>query len=522
MQELTSNDIVLGTIFSSIQDDSPNVDHFYFILDEKTEKLSAKQGLFCYTISEEGMILGKIESILVHNEYYEKPQTVKNLDSGSFSGIRNYFPSDQWEDYIANVKVLGTFPFESESNIKSSNPKFSDSIIRSSFPAKPGSKVYVLKGDRLERFLGIDSDGLNIGTLEHYNIDVRLNINRLINKHLAVLAISGAGKSYLVSDIIEELLLRKNNQGTPGVLLFDVHGEYKFISDQGINENSNFANKTKYYDAKYFEIDVSQLTAYDIRKFQPNISHAQTRELKNIIFKLKKEEKSKIQFDLNDLINKVEDQQQMNSKVREALSSWLNDLNRLKLFSKSENPPVRNLISPGRMSILDLSSIISIRKKQIIVSYILETLFFLRRIGKIAPFLAILEEAHQFAPDGVNANNAISKKIIETLAREGRKFYAQLCLISQRPVKLSTTALSQCNTHIILRVTNPNDLDHIKASSEALTSETLKMISTLPTGNALIMGAATNMPLFVKVRPRFCSNPDDIETLETICKNYQS
>ncbi|GAI52841.1 unnamed protein product [marine sediment metagenome] len=69
-------------------------------------------------------------------------------------------------------------------------------------------------------------------------------------------------------------------------------------------------------------------------------------------------------------------------------------------------------------------------------------------------------------------------------------------------MRLSTTVLSQANTNIILRVTNPYDLEHIKQSSEAITSEVADMISSLPVGEALIVGEAVNYPIFVKVRRR--------------------
>ena len=92
--------------------------------------------------------------------------------------------------------------------------------------------------------------------------------------------------------------------------------------------------------------------------------------------------------------------------------------------------------------------------------------------------------------------------MIETIAREGRKFGASLCLISQRPVNLSTTALSQCNTHIILRVTNPNDLDHIQMSSEGIDARVAKSITGLKVGEAIIVGEAVNYPVFVNIRDR--------------------
>jgi DNA helicase HerA-like ATPase len=154
------------------------------------------------------------------------------------------------------------------------------------------------------------------------------------------------------------------------------------------------------------------------------------------------------------------------------------------------------------MTILDFSTIDSLRKKQILVAMIARRLFHLRKRGKIPPFLLLIEEAHNFAREKAEERDAVSRSIIETIAREGRKFGASLCLISQRPVNLSTTALSQCNTHIILRVTNPNDLDHIQKSSEGIDSRVVKSITSLKVGEAIIVGEAVNYPVFVSVRDR--------------------
>jgi DNA helicase HerA-like ATPase len=116
----------------------------------------------------------------------------------------------------------------------------------------------------------------------------------------------------------------------------------------------------------------------------------------------------------------------MNDKVKEALIGWLQDLERLNLFSKTENPPLKNLIQPGRISILDLSEIISAKKKQIIVGYLADKLFYNRRMGAIPPFVMIIEEAHQFAPEGISSELSISKNAIETIAREGVNFLHKL------------------------------------------------------------------------------------------------
>ncbi len=265
-----------------------------------------RQGMFCSTVSEEGMVIGRIEEIYVNNEYYANPQTVKNFDKGHLSNISTYFPSDQWEDYLAYVKVLGVFPSTTPLNhSKIDHNRYEKVLRRSYFPAKPGNKVQIVQADLLNNFLGMDETGLEIGSLEYYNTPVKLNLTRLINKHTAILAMSGAGKSYLVSVLLEELLLRTNTQqGTPGVLLFDVHGEYGFFTDHDTPENKFYAKFSTRYDAKYFQIGIPSLSAYDFAKYQPNMSNAQVRELKRVLDSLKFEEKRE-KYGISDIIEKA-------------------------------------------------------------------------------------------------------------------------------------------------------------------------------------------------------------------------
>ena len=207
-------------------------------------------------------------------------------------------------------------------------------------------------------------------------------------------------------------------------------------------------------------------------------------------------------FDIADVMDAVKLHVGLSEPTSNALLAWLSELKAIDIFSDSDYPNFDDLAKQGQAVILNFRDVLDMRKKQLIVSYISRRLFNLRRKGLVPPYLEIIEEAHNFCPEGAKSENALSRGIIETLAREGRKFYANLCLISQRPVQLSTTALSQCNTQIILRVTNPYDLDHIKKSAEAISASTLDIISGLKTGEALVIGEATNYPVFVKIRKR--------------------
>jgi DNA helicase HerA-like ATPase len=182
---------------------------------------------------------------------------------------------------------------------------------------------------------------------------------------------------------------------------------------------------------------------------------------------------------------------------------------------------MKNVINQGEISIFNLQNEISIRKKQIIVDYICNQLFYLRRKNEIPPFLLIIEESHQFCPEAAHSK-ALSKYIIETIAREGRKFMACLCLISQRPKKLSTTALSQTNSKLILNIKNPYDLKHLMDSSEAITKDYADMISSLSVGEMLLMGNAVNYPIFVDIRERRFKSQSESVSLSQECVNWKN
>jgi DNA helicase HerA-like ATPase len=199
----------------------------------------------------------------------------------------------------------------------------------------------------------------------------------------------------------------------------------------------------------------------------------------------------------------------------------LSELNSTKLFSNKDSPSIEDLAKPGQLSVLDLSDFVHLKERQIVLTYFARKLFDARRKEKIPPFVLFVEEAHQFAPGGEEEELAISRGVIEQIAREGRKFNACLVLISQRPKRLSTTALSQANTNIILRITNPVDLQHIAESTEGITKDVLDMIPGLKVGEALVVGEAVNYPVLVKVRERRSKKTEKGMKLEEALMKYK-
>jgi DNA helicase HerA-like ATPase len=375
----------VGIVFNYLQ--LPDVSQFPFVISKRKDKIFIQKGLFVYTESNEGFLIGIIERIILLNEYFTDALTIKAYNDNSNPNIlKGLFPSDDFEFAIAVVKCLGIIKFKDE--------KFNkiDKIERMTYPASPGREVYIVEEALLNNFIGFDEEnGLKMGKLKVTNTDARINMNRLLNKHFAVLSISGGGKSYLTSVLIEELLNRKEDSGTPAIILFDVHGEYTYLKDI-----SELKYKVSIQDISYFQISVPQMSVYFFKKYQEEISNVQIRELSKYIKELKKEKNRKGRYNISDIIEFIENQSEGNKNTRQALIGWLSDLEHLTLFGSQENPVLDKIVKKQEITIFNLKKEISIRKKQIIIDYICNRLFKLRRLDKVPPFLLIIEEAHQF------------------------------------------------------------------------------------------------------------------------------
>ena len=496
----------IGTVICT--SNGPSAVEFNFVVTNTSLPVPVRTGQFVEVRTEEGMMIAQVTEIVKTNRYFMHAEAVREYEKGG-RPLTTIFPVDKWEYIIAKAKPLAV--------------SVNGQLERVTFPPSPGEKVKIADKDTLAKFLGLDlENGVELGTVRYHNVPAKLNLTRLLQKHLAILAISGAGKSYLASVLTEELLLRDPSKGRVAVVIIDVHGEYvSFAEKISGNNYVDFSDKVSVFKSSFFQIAVPQISERMFGELQPQMSPIQIRELGRILKNLKKKMyETGLPYSLQDVIKEVEHDEKMSARTKEALLGWLYDLEDTGLFGPVESPNLENIVKLGRATIIDLSETISLRKKQILVSYIAQRLFDMRKQEKIPPFILILEEAHQFCPEA-RKELAISKGIIETIAREGRKFFASLCLISQRPVKLSTTVLSQCNTHIILRITNPYDLKHIGESSEGIDKAVLDVITTLNVGEALVVGEAVNFPLFIKIRKRKSKEPKHALNLEEIARIYE-
>jgi len=175
---------------------------------------------------------------------------------------------------------------------------------------------------------------------------------------------------------------------------------------------------------------------------------------------------------------------------------------------ETEGTPIEEIAAVNQLTVLDLSDSDE-RLSETIIAVLCRKIFDARKQyvkdgegGFNTPAFIIVEEAHNFAPRSTEERQIISRNILKRIAREGRKFGVGLCIVSQRPSKLDSDVLSQCNTQIIMKIVNPADQEYIRQSVESVTEDVVKDLPALARGEAIISGSAINLSVPVKIRQR--------------------
>jgi hypothetical protein len=373
-------------------------------------------------------------------------------------------------------------------------------------PLAPGTEVLYADDKFVKNTLGLEKskNAAFIGTLEgRENVQIFLDLNKLLTKHVAVLAKTGAGKSYVVGVLLEELLENK----IP-ILIIDPHGEYstlKYPNDENLDKLKKLDLKPKGYpsqvqefspdvqtnpECKPLKISNKDLSPVELIHMLPaKLSNAQL----GILYSSLKNIGNKADFD--ELLLELENE---DSSVKWTLINILEYVKKTGLFSDAPTP-LFELVKTGKASIINLKGV-NPEVQEVVVYKIVKDLFTERKKGNIPPFFLVIEEGHNFIPERTYGESK-SSGVLRQIFSEGRKFGLGVCIVSQRPSRVEKNALSQVNTQIILKVTNPNDVKSISSSVEGLTAETEKEIKNISIGTALITGVV-DLPIFVNIRTR--------------------
>ena len=363
-------------------------------------------------------------------------------------------------------------------------------------PVLPGTEIELADAEILKEIFKV-TNPIKLGSLVNQS-DVAVNVdaNPILSRHLAILAMTGAGKSNTVSVLIDQLL----GYNVP-VFVFDMHGEYK--GAEFPNGNVNVIKP---------KINPTYMSFLEIKKLVniPSNAYLQERYFRKAFKIARKQiedgtahEKNflKLMYDILEIDSLEEG---ADKKIVDVMNKIDDSMDKYSNLFDQNTGNILTSIKKAHVNVLDLSQVDE-AVASVLVSHILRNS--LKRSKMAAhsgnkeelldnSVFYILEEAHILAP---NKRDSDSKRWIQRVAREGRKFGLGLCLVSQSPKTVDHDALSQMNNMIILRLVEPEDQRHVQSASESLSQDLINQLPSLNVGEAIVLGLMTKVPTLVKI-----------------------
>ena len=435
--------------------------------------------------TEEGEILGLVEK--------------SSVSSAAFTDVRNFDEAAESTEiaelnkrektFIAHIGILGFLE----------NLRKGKSIIPA-IPPIPGTEIIPpSKGDLEEIFSPKNKGWVKIGNLlRNKTVDAKINLDKIVSRHLGILAMTGMGKSNLVSLVTKQI---SKLNGT--VIIFDYHNDYTNLNIPKINV----------IDAKINPrlLDADQLS--DVLEIRESAT-VQQRVLRMAFTESVKKSKEfwkKLETEISFIVDSED------KKIKEIRSSAyrVQDIveESQRRFEDILDPDMGDPISfikEGRANILNISEL-SEKQANVALAFYLQQLLKDRKDASIAkhgkskkirnykfnsPIFVIIEEAHVFIPKD---HDTSAKYWAAKIAREGRKFGLGLGIVSQRPRSVDLNVLSQMGSFAIMKIIQEDDQRQIASATESTSRELIAQLTSLNVGDAVLVGQWTNLPSMVHV-----------------------
>ena len=474
------------------------------------------------------------------------------------------------EMVTAVCQVLGAEPINGEASKKLDQLRYPPKPATNAYRPHSGDVARVVLGELQER----ENRALDIAHLSNRpGVDAKVDGHAIVSRHLAILAMTGAGKSWTARRIIEQLASKHYP-----IVIFDPHGDYT-----GLAQVPALADRIKRYYAQFpvFEeesetvaevvsnlgyplTDTMQIRFDDVFHAAKDFYVDDADEMENRVAWLARRinrpaltrfgvepnmwliahlaeagELSVRDSDWSDLSNwgwsGIGDYSGTDRRTLEGIKKRTyraaNVLRQMEQISQriagSAQPLPTNrteLVNYGGISIVSLAGYTS-DFQATLYSIIANDIFGARVRDELRlQVLLVLEEAHNFAP--ARASTPAEQRAATTtmqLTQEGRKFGVGVMLISQRPSRLNETTLSQCNSYIVMRMVNPADQRFVRQVIETLGEDDARMLPDLDVGEAILSGQIVNFPVLVKMKaPESQGEREEEDAFEALEKARQS
>ena len=441
-----------------------------------------------------------------------------------------------------------------------------------------GAQVHAVGSSDIEvMFSKFRSKQYDVGNLSsHPTLTVCLDPTSLFGRHFAILGQTGAGKSWTVANLVQRAVAVMPKAH---IIILDLHGEYSWTDDNNVRFSAFKDDIFRYIDARELEIPYWLMTFSELCDLL--IEHSereatnQTAFFRDCLLAGRQTENETAQpplglervtvdtpiyFSLDDILSKVRAKNIERVGNRQGpmfgnfdrflmrLESKLNDTRydfllkpKIRNNSNTLAPMLRDFVGLGDptkpetkrpVTVIDLSSVPFDVRPTVAA-----------QIGRLAfefnywnpqyrdfPILLICEEAHAYIPRESQSQFAGSRKSMERIAKEGRKYGVGLGVVSQRPHEVSETVLAQCGTFLCLRITNPSDQNYVRSLVPEAERDLVDILAGLGRGQAMVLGEAVPLPTrlqFYKPNPppnsedidfytKWKEGPDDIDVDEIV------
>ncbi|HNO80637.1 MAG TPA: DUF853 family protein [Phycisphaerae bacterium] len=418
-----------------------------------------------------------------------------------------------------------------------------------------GAEVHAVgSSDIAKMFERFQAKGFSVGTVAtHPSLKVCLDPSNLFGRHFAILGQTGSGKSWTVAALVQRTVAVMPRAH---IIILDLHGEYCWKREDGTRHYAFADAIVRHVDARELEIPYWLMTYAELCDLL--IEHSereatnQTAFFRDCLVEGRQAENlsatsalglprvtvdTPIYFPLNSLIDKV--RAKNIERVGNRQGPMFGDFDRflMRIESKLNDTRYDFLLKPTkRNSSASLSAMLrdfvglGSQKAAVTVIDLSSVPFDVRptvaaQIGRLAfefnywnpyyrefPILLICEEAHAYIPRASESQFAGSRKSMERIAKEGRKYGVGLAVVSQRPHEVSETVLAQCGTFICLRITNPDDQAYVRSLVPESEGDLVSVLAGLGRGEALVLGEAVPLPTRLQFdKPNPTPNSDDVD-----------
>nr|WP_310524529.1 DUF87 domain-containing protein [Polymorphobacter sp.] len=416
---------------------------------------------------------------------------------------------------LARIDFLG----EGDETPDGSLRDFRRGITR--YPRAGADVAAVNHHDLVQLFGAADTPHIEIGNV-YPTSDVRasLLIDSFLGKHFAIVGSTGSGKSTATALVLHRIIAKAPDGH---VVVLDPHGEYAAAFPvNGMTFNVDNLN-LPYWLMNFEEHCEVFITSEGVEReldkaiLAQCILQARTKnDLASSYVSLTVD--SPIPYLLADLLSALNAQMGKLSNSNEIaryvrLKNRAEEILRDSRYSFMFNHALANdgmkdflvrilrLPSAGKpISILDLSGVPSdiIAVVVALVARIIMDHAIWARTERQRPVLLVCEEAHHYVPSERVAANSAVRKILERIAKEGRKYGVALGLVTQRPSDLAEGVLSQCGTIISMRLNNERDQTCIRNAMPEGGRSFLDAIPALRRGESIVSGEGVAIPVRVR------------------------